>query len=140
MNCSDDVTRRSIGGARNGRRSCPIGGSSGTDGGGGDGSFTVQTRHYWSRKLTEIVLEQHPEYKKLGFTIVGGRDAARGPMGIYVRTILDAGLAVEDGRLAEGMHELDSGSYGLVGLQQREFKLPLFVIAQRKHREMVFGI
>jgi PDZ domain len=90
-----------------GRRSCPI---IGTRHIGADGLESCRARtptssdSRWSKKITEIVLERRSDTKKLGFTVVGGRDAQRGPMGIYVRTLMEGGLAATDGRLAEGRY------------------------------------
>lgn len=51
----------------------------------------------------EVTLFKNPGGgKKLGFTVVGGSDSPREPIGIYVRTIKADGLAAEDGRLREG--------------------------------------
>ncbi|CRK94450.1 CLUMA_CG007957, isoform A [Clunio marinus] len=49
-----------------------------------------------------VTLEKGPGKKSLGFTIVGGADSPRGALGIFIKSIMPNGQAIESGLLRAG--------------------------------------
>ena len=58
--------------------------------------------------------------KSLGFSIVGGRDSAKGNIGIFVKTVLADGQAAEGGALCEGDEIMSVNGQTLHGLSHNE--------------------
>ncbi|ELT92652.1 hypothetical protein CAPTEDRAFT_166827 [Capitella teleta] len=85
----------------------------------------------------EISLDKGAGGKGLGFSIVGGADSPRGPMGFYVKRIFPNGLAAEEGQLKQGDELLHINHQSLAGLVHGE---AVARFKQLKHGIVVLGI
>jgi len=81
---------------------------------------TLPRRQKNSNSLHTVVFQKGHGKKSLGFSIVGGRDSAKGNIGIFVKTILPTGQAAQDGQLMEGDEILSVNGQSLHGLSHNE--------------------
>ncbi|KAF7287412.1 uncharacterized protein LOC143197007 [Rhynchophorus ferrugineus] len=78
---------------------------------------SVRKNHFTIKK---VCFQKGPQYKPLGFSIVGGRDSPKGNIGIYVKTIFVNGQAAEAGNLREGDEILAVNNVPLHGVAHKE--------------------
>ncbi|CAH1985448.1 unnamed protein product [Acanthoscelides obtectus] len=80
----------------------------------------IQSKRSNQQQTKSVVFRKGPGCKSLGFSIVGGKDSPKGPMGIYVKTIFPQGQAADSGLVEEGDEIISINGTPFRGLFHRE--------------------
>ncbi|CAG9828237.1 unnamed protein product [Diabrotica balteata] len=67
-----------------------------------------------------VEFQKGPGCKSLGFSIVGGKDSPKGPMGVYVKTIFKLGQASDSAIIREGDEIISVNGTSFRGLSHHE--------------------
>jgi len=87
--------------------------------------------------ILTVALGRSSGRKSLGFSIVGGRDSAKGSMGIFVKTIFEGGQAAESGELKQGDEIMAVNGIPLFGLSHAE---TIHIFRQHRSQEIALHI
>nr|CAH7737945.1 unnamed protein product [Callosobruchus chinensis] len=80
----------------------------------------IKSKREHQQQTKSVVFRKGPGCKSLGFSVVGGKDSPKGPMGIYVKTVFPQGQAADSGLIEEGDEIISINGTPFRGLYHRE--------------------